>query len=95
MYQLEDYDTISNDSQRFDIALNLVITWINRILFLKLLESQLISYHGNKNADNYRFLTPQFIKDYDELNELFFKVLAIPTMSRNALFEKIMAFFPS
>ena len=82
MYQLEDYDTISNDSQRFDIALNLVITWINRILFLKLLESQLISYHGNKNADNYRFLTPQFIKDYDELNELFFKVLALPVADR-------------
>ena len=94
MYQLEDYDTISNDSQRFDIALNLVITWINRILFLKLLESQLISYHGNKNADNYRFLTPQFIKDYDELNELFFKVLAIPTMSRNAQVKEKFQYIP-
>ena len=94
MYQLEDYNTISNDSQRFDIALNLVITWINRILFLKLLESQLISYHGNKNADNYRFLTPQFIKDYDELNELFFKVLAIPTMSRNAQVKEKFQYIP-
>ena len=33
----------------FNVALELVITWINRILFLKLLEAQLLSYHkGNK-----------------------------------------------
>jgi adenine-specific DNA-methyltransferase len=29
----------------FNVALQLSITWINRILFLKLLEAQLISYH--------------------------------------------------
>ena len=81
IYQLEDYGGTSEVAQ-FDIALNLVITWINRILFLKLLESQLISYHSNKRADEYRFLAPQFIKDYDELNELFFKVLAIPMQNR-------------
>ena len=81
IYQLEDYGVTSEVAQ-FDIALNLVITWINRVLFLKLLESQLISYHSNKRADEYRFLAPQFIKDYDELNELFFKVLAIPMQNR-------------
>ncbi|MCL2074400.1 MAG: hypothetical protein FWH18_10785, partial [Marinilabiliaceae bacterium] len=32
---------IPHDEQLFDIALALVITWINRILFLKLLEAQL------------------------------------------------------
>ena len=82
MYQLDDYENITTDSERFDIALNLVITWINRILFLKLLESQLISYHGSKNSDQYRFLSPQIVKDYDELNELFFKVLALPVADR-------------
>ncbi|MBR1929468.1 MAG: class I SAM-dependent DNA methyltransferase, partial [Paludibacteraceae bacterium] len=81
IYQLEDYGVTSETAQ-FDIALNLVITWINRVLFLKLLESQLISYHSNKQADEYCFLAPQYIKDYDELNELFFKVLAIPTKNR-------------
>ena len=83
IYQLEDYG-ITSEEKQFDLALNLVITWINRVLFLKLLESQLISYHGNQHSDAYRFLAPQFIKDYDELNELFFKVLAIPTQNRPA-----------
>ena len=81
IYQLSDFGISSADEQ-FDIALNLVITWVNRVLFLKLLESQLISYHGNKHADEYRFLAPHIIGDYDELNELFFKVLAIPTEKR-------------
>ena len=83
IYQLEDYG-ITSEEEQFDLALNLVITWINRVLFLKLLESQLISYHGNQHSDEYRFLAPQFIKDYDELNELFFKVLAIPMQNRPA-----------
>lgn len=83
IYQLEDFD-VTDEKEQFDIALNLVITWINRVLFLKLLESQLISYHGNKHADEYRFLTPQYIRDFDELNELFFKVLALPAHNRPA-----------
>lgn len=81
IYQLIDYG-ITDEKEQFDLALNLVITWINRILFLKLLESQLISYHGQKSADEYRFLSPERIRDFDELNELFFKVLAIPTQNR-------------
>ena len=31
--------------QLFNIALSLTISWVNRILFLKLLEAQLIKYH--------------------------------------------------
>ena len=81
IYQLEDYG-VTDEKEQFDLALNLVITWINRILFLKLLESQLISYHGNKHADEYRFLAHEHISDYDELNELFFKALAIPVQNR-------------
>lgn len=81
IYQLIDYG-VTDEKEQFDIALNLVITWINRILFLKLLESQLISYHGRIHADEYRFLSPDKIRDFDELNELFFKVLAIPTQNR-------------
>ena len=68
IYQLEDYG-ITSEEEQFDLALNLVITWINRVLFLKLLESQLISYHGNQHSDEYRFLAPQFIKDYDDAEE--------------------------
>ena len=65
----------NKEEQTFNIALELCITWINRILFLKLLEGQLISYHqGNKD---YLFLNSETIHDYDELFKLFHKVLAV------------------
>jgi len=60
--------------QLFNVALTLTIGWINRILFLKLLEAQLVKYH--KGDSSYAFLRTQFIPDYDELNKLFFQVLA-------------------
>lgn len=63
-----------NEERLFNVALELCITWINRILFLKLLEGQLLTYHaGDKN---YRFLDFKTIPNYDELNKLFFQVLA-------------------
>lgn len=40
--------------QYFGLALELCITWVNRILFLKLLEAQLCSYHPGQ--EGYRFL---------------------------------------
>lgn len=58
----------------FNVALELSITWVNRILFLKLLEGQLISYH--KGDKSYEFLNTGRIQNYDDLNSLFFQVLA-------------------
>jgi len=58
----------------FNVGLQLSITWMNRILFLKLLEAQLVSYH--KGDASYRFLSAERIRGYDELNRLFFQVLA-------------------
>jgi hypothetical protein len=58
----------------FSVGLELAITWINRILFLKLLEAQLITYH--KGDKSYSFLNLEKIKNYDDLNSLFFQVLA-------------------
>lgn len=65
----------------FNIALELSITWINRILFLKLLEAQLITYH--KGDKSYSFLNLDKIKNYDDLNSLFFQVLARKYDERN------------
>jgi adenine-specific DNA-methyltransferase len=63
-----------NEERLFNVALELCITWINRILFLKLLEGQLLTYHtGDKS---YRFLDFKTIPNYDELTKLFFQVLA-------------------
>jgi hypothetical protein len=70
----------TEEEQLFSIALELCITWLNRILFLKLLEGQIVKYHRNK--PEYLFLHSQNIQDFDELNELFFEVLAIPIVQR-------------
>ncbi len=63
------------ENQYYEVALELCITWLNRILFLKLLESQLIKYHRG-DAEKYSFLTSTKIKEFDDLEELFFEVLA-------------------
>ena len=74
--EIHNLDTFGKDrsEQLFNVALELTIGWVNRILFLKLLEAQLVKYH--KGNPSYAFLSPQFIPDYDELNKLFFQVLA-------------------
>ncbi len=80
-YQLHDRAQYgaTTDEQLFSVALELCITWVNRVLFLKLLESQLLTYHraatGNGNRA-YAFLNREMIADFDELNKLFFRVLA-------------------
>ncbi len=83
--QLESLDKIarldkpelfgSNFNERlFNVSLELSITWVNRILFLKLLEAQLISHQKGDKA--YSFLNLKTIKSFDDLNGLFFQVLA-------------------
>ncbi len=64
----------SHPERLFNVSLELVITWLNRILFLKLLEAQLIRYH--KGDPDYRFLTCDRVDEYDDLDNLFFRVLA-------------------
>ncbi|MAU14645.1 MAG: type II restriction endonuclease [Muricauda sp.] len=78
----------TKDERLFNVALELVITWVNRILFLKLLEAQLIRYH--KGDPHYAFLNLKMIKDYDDLDSLFFQVLAKRQEERN---EEAKTFF--
>jgi len=66
--------TTTIDEKLYTVSLDLSITWINRILFLKLLESQLLKYQNGNKA--YRFLSIEHIKNFDDLDNLFFKVLA-------------------
>jgi type II restriction/modification system DNA methylase subunit YeeA len=76
----------------FNVALELSITWINRILFLKLLEAQLISYH--KKDQSFKFLNVKTIKDYDDLNSLFFQVLARKQSERNEELRQLYSRVP-
>lgn len=50
-----------------------MILWLNRILFLKLIESNLVRFNDDKNL---KFLNFKKIPDFDKLSELFFEVLA-------------------
>ncbi|MCB5246454.1 MAG: Eco57I restriction-modification methylase domain-containing protein [Candidatus Cloacimonetes bacterium] len=78
------------DEQQFSVALELCITWLNRLLFLKLLEGQLITYH--KGDRSQAFLNSSRITDFDELNELFFEVLAVRVDERSqSVLEKFGA----
>jgi hypothetical protein len=81
----------TQEERLFNVALELVITWVNRILFLKLLEAQLASYH--KGDKSYRFLNKERIQDFDDLDKLFFSVLAKKPEERreeiNKLFGKV------
>ncbi len=70
--------------QREEVALALCLVWVNRLLFLKLLEAQLVHYHPAAHAPDFRFLTPARLPEYDELNKLFFGVLNRPPAQRPA-----------
>jgi len=76
----------TTEEQYFNIALELCITWINRILFLKLLEGQLINYH--KGDKMYLFLNSNTISDFDELFKLFHNVLAVHTIDREKTIQE-------
>ena len=67
-------------SEEFEVIVSIIIVWINRILFLKLLESQIYKFNGNNPA--FKFLNIEKISDFDDLESLFFDVLAKPVKSR-------------
>ncbi|WP_373930802.1 Eco57I restriction-modification methylase domain-containing protein [Helicobacter pylori] len=69
----------------------LLIAWNNRILFLRLLESLLISFKHFEKP----FLTTENFNDFNALNTLFFEVLAkknserLPEIKEDKILEKI------
>lgn len=82
---LADYDITTDKvtgreiDARFETALGLVIVWINRTLFMKLLESQLIAFNGSKRK--YAFFDK--LTDFALMHYLFCKVMAIPEAERS------------
>ena len=65
----------------FDTVIKLIIIWINRILFLKLLESQIVNWTSDPGN---KFLNKEKISQYGALEELFFEVLAKPIDKRKS-----------
>lgn len=82
LHRISDTSLYGNNKQDiiYNIAFELCITWINRILFLKLLEGQLLGYHQGDKEN--RFLNIETIHNFDELFKLFHKVLAIEINER-------------
>jgi adenine-specific DNA-methyltransferase len=79
------------EAQQEGVALALCLMWVNRLLFLKLLEGQLVRYHDAAYADRFRFLHPAKLTDYDEVLTLFFEVLNRAPADRSA---DVVATFP-
>lgn len=78
-YELNETAIDANEDKRFETALGLVIVWINRTLFMKLLESQLIAF----NSDRKNFAFFEKITDFGMMHYLFCKVMAIPENDRS------------
>lgn len=85
MFKIKEKESLSDEEEIFERALGLVIVWINRILFIKLLESQLKEYVGN---DDLKILDNSIIKNYSDLNALFFHILAHKEEERHSKLDK-------
>ena len=82
----------TQEERLFNVAMELCITWINRILFLKLLEAQMLKYHNGEQC--YKFLSIKKIRDFDDLNTLFFQVLARNVHQRTTSILKDFEYVP-
>ncbi|WP_305868132.1 class I SAM-dependent DNA methyltransferase [Helicobacter pylori] len=86
-------DTLKGSYNNLDDeeVMALLIAWNNRILFLRLLESLLISFKHFEKP----FLTTENFKDFNALNTLFFEVLAkknserLQAIKEDKILEKI------
>ncbi len=87
----EEFGTTDED-RLYNVALRLSINWINRVLFLKLLEAQLIKYHQGDR--DFAFLNLAKVPSYDDLDSLFFDVLARETNKREAKVKTTFAHVP-
>lgn len=88
IYQLEM--DIPDEAKCESMALRLCITWVNRLLFLKLVESQILMYQKGDAA--YRFMSIDKIANFDELNIFFFKVLGKKIETRD---KEILERYPN
>lgn len=81
---------VSVDKQ-YDNAIQLAVVWVNRILFLKLLESQLVAFNAD---ESFKFLTHEKIKTYGDLSDLFFGILAKRHEQRDPRLEEKFGYIP-
>lgn len=69
----------------FESIFELIITWNNRLLFLRLLESMLLSFKHIPKP----FLDSSVIESFAKLNTLFFEILALRENVRKSIPKKL------
>lgn len=64
---------LSQDKQDFERVMSFVVLWLNRILFLKLIEANLVRFNDDESL---KFLNPNRVRNFKALSQLFFEILA-------------------
>ena len=75
-----------DDDKINELTFELVLIWINRLLFIKLFEGQLISF--NNDAPEYHIISHSKITSFDDLQNLFFDVLGTKDRSESEFQNK-------
>ena len=92
MSWLVAHDELS-EKAKYNAALELVLTWVNRLLFIKLVESQVINFNSWEQSENHNFFSEDKISSFRHIDDLFFKVLALPKEQRdkevNKMFDEV------
>jgi len=74
------------DSKNNEITFELVLIWVNRLLFIKLFEGQLISF--NNDEQEYHILSNDKITSFNDMQNLFFDVLGTKERSESIFHRK-------
>lgn len=64
---------LPQDKQGFERIMSFVVLWLNRILFLKLIEANLVRFNDDESL---KFLNPNKVRNFKALSQLFFEILA-------------------
>ncbi|EJF07567.1 Eco57I restriction endonuclease [Thiovulum sp. ES] len=75
---------LENSDLDFEKAFEINIIWLNRILFLKLLEARLVFMHPNFKF----FMNIETLSDFQQLETLFFEIMAVEISERKPHLEK-------
>ena len=75
-----------NSSLLDEMTFELVLIWINRLLFIKLFEGQLISF--NSDNEEYHIISRDKIHSFDDLQNLFFDVLGTKDRTDSPFHDK-------
>ena len=71
-----------DDNKINELTFEIVIIWINRLLFIKLFEGQLISF--NEDTPEYHIISHDKITSFDDLQNLFFDILGTKNRAESA-----------